>query len=528
MPYAAPDNFSFRPYIFPPLVGGYTFTQGTDAECVTYSNIDMMRDKFVRPRRGAQICHTPGVLGSAQFAGLSICAVGTLAAPLRNLLIMPKMGSTTFYYTDLDKFNMPAGGFTTLDTSTLPQAPPAAPPASPMDVNVVQMVPASDAAGNSIVLMAHGSWPKIVKWDGTAAPATNIAASPVTPYIVYHTDNRVWAISQDRKNLRFSEPGDVDTWPVSNDIGVIGTFGAIMALYSAPDKLIIFCRYGILSLTGNPDDDNVRINIEHPNIGLTQPTSLAYFGNTAFFVFNGSVYQYSGTVSLVSDAIRTFFQDQPRYPAALSDLSYVVRMPTISGTGSTAVMFDRAHFGNWTLWEYPSTTGVGAGANTNPAVAFFGTNYFLAGSDGNVYSQEHWNITNANRGGPASPDPPFAIVPDYNARPVKVSVETKAVDMGDDLLTKAWRTVRLYGLGTNVNVTLNLFDSTGTIVSVSMLTGGTLPCELNTPSVDGTSASPVTEFNRASLTITGDYLLLKRAEIWWRPVRYGQISYSQS
>lgn len=528
MPYAAPDNFSFRPYVFPPFTGGFTFTQGTDAECVQFTNIDMMRDKFVRPRRGVQLCHPAGALGAGQFAGLSVCPVGSLSTPLRNFLIMPKMGSTTFYYTDINLWTGVAAGFSTINTATLPQAPPAAPPASPMDVNVVQIVPASDSAGNSIVLMAHGSWPKIVKWDGTAAPATNIAASPITPYIVYHTDNRVWAISQDRKNLRCSEPGDVDAWPASNDIGVTGAFGAIMALYSAPDKLIIFCRFGILSLTGNIDEDNIRVNIEHPNIGLTSPTSLAYFGNTAFFTFQGSVYQYSGTVSLVSDAIRTYLGSSPRYPAALCDLSYVVRVPTTSGTGSTAIVFDRAYFGTWKKWVYPSTSGIGSGVNTNPAVVFYGQNYFMAGADGNIYSQEHWNITNAGSGGPVSPDPPFATVPDYNSSAVSVTLETKAVDMGDDLLTKAWRTVRLYGYGTNVSVTLTLFDSVGNSTAISMLTNGSLPCELNTPSVDGTSASPVTEFNRASLTVTGNYLVIKKAEIWWRPVRYGQISYSQS
>ena len=71
-----------------------------------------------------------------------------------------------------------------------------------------------------------------------------------------------------------------------------------------------------------------------------------------------------------------------------------------------------------------------------------------------------------------------------------------------------------------------LFDSSGNPVTIPMMTGGTLPCELQIPAVDGTLASPVTEFNLLALRITGNYLLIKRAEIWWRPVRYSQISYS--
>lgn len=514
MPFAAPDNFSFRPYTFPPMTGGLTFTQATDSDVLVLDNAEILRDKFVRARRGANISHTAGALGSGKILGLDVCVAGN-----SGYLIIAKQG-TTFYAVPASTIS----GSGTFTGAITPFTVPTAPTPSG-DFWAVRMATVTYTNSTPCVYMCHPSWNKIVKWTGAGA-ATEVAASPQATDIVFHSDNRVWALTNNRTHLKWSDPGTPESWPTTNDIALSSAYGQVSALLSFPDRILLFCARGILSVTGDPDADNLRINVEHPTIGLNNPYTLSNFGNTAMFCYEGNAYQFSGTVSLVSDAIRDKFGIDGSGAAALGEYGYLIRVPAVTApSGTSSYFFDRVRYGFWSQWKYPVSAGLGA-ANPYPSIKYFKNNYYLAGGDGNVYAQACWGQSLQESDTPYSQRLPQ--IPDAPGTAVSVSVMTRAVDFGDDLLTKAWRAVQVYGFGENVNITLTLYDSAGVSHNITLATGATLPCEINTPAVDGTSASPYTEFNEAQLTITGDYLLLKKIIIWWRPVRFGQISYANS
>lgn len=517
MPFAAPDNFSFRPYAFPPITGGLTFTQATDSDAVAFDNVEILRDKFVRARRGATASHVTGALGSARILGMDVTVAGSVT-----YLIIAKEAKT-FYATPTSGITA-AGVFGTITPFDVPTAP--VPSGSAWAVRMTSVVKTGDTPEYS-TFMCHASWSKMVKWTGTGA-ATEVASTFACADIAFHTDNRLWAVKADRFTLAWSDPGAPESWPTTNNVSVSSAYGPIMAMMSFPDRMMLFCSRGILSATGDPDMDNFRINVDHPNIGLQDPYTLSNFGNTAMFLYEGCAYQFSGTVSLISDAIRNKFGSITGSTASLGEFGYIVRIPNqaADAQGSSSFFYDRVRYGFWSRWMYPATTGLG-GAIAYPAMKYSDGYWFMAGTGGNVYAQSCWGARLSD--GDIELDQRMPQIPDApNNTPVRVAVSTRVVDLGDDLLTKAWRAVQIYGYGSNANVTLTMYDYAGNQQNVQMANGISMPCELNTPAVDGTAASPVTEFNEARLTLKGDYMFLKKIVLWWRPVRYGQISYKDS
>lgn len=516
-------GFSYRQFRWPKFTGGLTFTQAQASDCVAFNNIDMQRDQYVRTRKGIKRLNAAGALGSAKIMGLSILSVGDTPARQQRALLIAAKNSTTFYYTDIKTVSR--GSVATFSSFTVP--------AAPTGVQYVYMDATTNTSGASLLVMAHANWAGgIVVWDGFSAAASYATGSPVSTTLCAHTDGRIYSVPvSDQMSLRFSETDNPNSWPVANAIGITSQYGPIQRIVSLTDRILIFCRNGLLSLQGDPVTQPY-ISIVHPSIGCSFPASLSVFGNTLVFVHEGLVYQYSGGASLLSDAIRGLPLDPSTGVAgSLSPFHYMIHAPTVASPTNTArcFMYERVRYGQWSYWAYGSATAIASAVSDMASVLWCGydlNGFILDGKDGNLYNQEiYYQIDQAAVSG-AIPGDVLTVGKDADNVNVSSVLLTRMEGLGDDLLVKSWRRVQVLGTGTNVSCKLQLYDSAQNVQVVTMATGATMPLDLSVPAADGSSTAPPTEFTQIQVLLSGEDLLVKDLIIEWRPSRYSLLNYT--
>lgn len=520
-------GFAYRQFRWPKFTGGLTFTQAQASDCVGFTNIDMQRDQFVRARKGIKRLNAAGAIGSAKVMGLSILSAGDTPVRQSRALLLVAKNSTTFYYTDIK--TVARGGLATFSSFTVP--------AAPSGTQHVFMDAATNASGDSLIVMAHTNWAGgIVVWDGFSATASYGTGSPASTTLCAHTDGRIYSVPvSDQMSIRFSETDNPNSWPAANAIGITTQYGPIVRLVSLTDRILIFCQNGLLSLQGDPVTQPY-VSIVHPSIGCSFPASLAVFGNTLVFMHGDNLYQYSGGASLLSDALRGIGVDLSSGPSlqvagSLSPFHYMLHANTTASPTATArcLMYERIRYGQWSYWAYGSTTGFGSTVSDMASVLWCGYNlngFVLDGGDGNLYNQEIYMRPDQVTVSGAVPGDVLTVGTDADSINVSATLLTRMEGLGDDLLVKSWRRLQILGTGTNVTCKLQLYDSAQNVQIVTMATGATMPLDLSVPAADGSATAPPTEFTQIQVLLAGDNLLVKDMVLDWRPSRYSLLTYS--
>lgn len=521
-------GFTFRQYRWPKFSGGFTFTQAQPSDCVTFNNIDMQRDQHVRARKGIKRLNVAGALGSAKVMGLAILAAGNTPVLMSKRRLIVAKADKTFYHANLtDNIPNPTIPFSSF---TVPDAPTGS--------AYVYMDAISGTGGATSLVMSHASWTGgLVLWDGSAAAATYATGSPQSTTVCVHSDGRVYAVpNADSLSLRFSESDNPNSWPVANAIGITAQYGPIQRLVSLTDRLLIFCKDGLLSLQGDPTTQPY-VSVVHPSIGCEFPSTVSVFGNTIVFLHGGYLYQYSGGASLLSDALRGIGlkpelpqQDVPR-AGALSPFHYMLHFSTTTSptTLPFSLVYERVRYGQWAVWSYDKTSAIGSTPSDLGCVVWAGGGvnaFVLDGGDGNLYHQGIYLYSDQGTVGGVAPGDLLVGGTDADGVNVRVSLQTRMEGLGDDLMVKTWRRLQVLGSGTNATCKLYLYDSTGTFRTITLASGATLPLDLNTPAADGSSTAPPTEFTQIQVSLEADNLVLKDMLLDWRPSRYSLLNYT--
>lgn len=519
-------GFTFRQFRWPKFTGGLTFTQAQASDCVAFSNIDMQRDQYVRPRKGIKRLNAAGALGADQVMGLALLSAGTTPTEMARALLMVAKKGATFYYTDAAQ--IAHGATATFSSFTVP--------AAPTGFSYVYMDSAALSSGTTVAVMCHDSWPGIVTWDGHAAAATTAASSPPSTTLCAHSDGRIYAVPvSDPMSIRFSETEDPTSWPVANAIGITTQYGPIKRLVSLTDRILIFCENGLLSLQGDPTTQPY-ISIVHPSVGCTFPGSVSVFGNTIAFLHGGFLYQYSGGASLLSDALRGIGESawavaETGFAGALSPFHYLLHMDTTLSSVPVArcFVYERLRYGQWSAWSYSGSSAIGATPTNFSCALWVGyrlNGFVLDGGDGNLYNQEVYQRSDLETLSGVKPGDALSVGTDADGVPVKVTLQTRMEGMNDDLLVKVWRRLQVLGTGTNVTARLYLYDSAGNVRTVTLATAAAMPLDLSVPAVDGSSTSPPAEFTQIQVVLDGDNIVVKDMILDWRPSRYSLLNYS--
>ena len=502
-----PDT-SWRGNRFPRLTGGWHTNPTQDTDCAVYENVEMLRDQYVRCRKGSSRVNRTS-LGTGQVIGLGNQTLPTSTGST-NYLIVAKEG-TTFYWSDPTTAQMRAG---TADFSsfTVPEIK------DTDSEDRVQFIGAgSDGTGPDRIFMAHPKWAHIVAWAGSGeAVATYVSASPQCRYVAA-LNNRIYASDLDGSTIWFSDTGDAYTWPSESNIVVSSNYGDIRGLVTVENRLFIFCARGILYMEGDPED-NFFVGVAHPDIGLDGRAG--QYGNTVMFRNRGNFYQFSGTggVTLASDAIRGALRDS-RYSVVTGPFHMFAYRSAQSLTDpeqyARIYVYDRVRFGQWIQWVYPPSTSLGGAVTAHSRMTSRGNGVVVNGGDGNVYYQEIWDGDDSTPGVRKPQDHPGV--------PVRARVHTRRSDLADALAHKQWRRLSVYGSGERVRIALLLSDNRGTDTEVVMAAPAeevSLPAQFTTPPNDGSATAAPTGFHYVQVRVEGDYLMLQDMTLDYRPLRY--------
>lgn len=499
-----PRDFSWRRSKMPALTGGLTFTQNGDKDAVLFDNVEMLRDQYIRPRSGYRLGVT---LGGAQVLGMALASAAPSGTASDNWLVM---ACTDALYVLL-LTNALAGNYTPTKVTWA---------TAPGGTNAVDITGGYDASDNAYVIMACADWTGLQSWDGTSGSTAAIAGSPASAIVHFHDDKRVYAVPPNKNALSVSDIATPTSWPSANLLGISSSYGRVRRMASQAGNLLLLCEKGIQYLTGDPTQ-NPYVGTINPDVGGSSPLSICSYGNDMALYHRGNVYQLVGQLSVLTDALKGILPAD-NAGMGLGPFNVLLRPQATAD----AYMYDRFHYGAWTHYTY--SNGPLSVSPTFPLVQYVDelNTYALNGNDGNVYFQDTWTLRNAQSGTSPPPDTTTSDIADSGGSAVRPRIITRPYDLGDSLLIKIWRCVTAFGYGSNVSLTMNLFDYAGNKHAINMGTGLTLPFEVNTPSVDGTSSSPYTEFAQVQFDISGDYLYLKDLVLEWRPCRYGLLQYS--
>lgn len=476
-----------------------------EVDAIQFDNWEVQADGVLRSRRGTSLLTTTNtLLGSQPIVGLAAGVVNSI-----DRLIIAKNG-TTFYVINL------AGPppFSTVSTFTVPY----------------------DTLGyavqfefvNNCCYMVCQAWPLMVKWTGTG-DATTVTGSPPYCTVIRWVPPRLYATSNNDAQSRifFCDKYQPDSWPSANDFATATNFGKITALSRQEDKLLCFTESSLLYMDGDPAaTGQFYVGVAQPDIGCTNPNSISTWGSTGLaFVFQGDVYFYSGSVALMSDAIKyaLFPYKNDTGFGTLTPRYYVYRPGLVASPNQTVpggtseafqYVYERLRYGSWSKWTYPPSSDVGA---LNPYLAIVQyvpytiNGILMAGGDGNIYWQPVWDQATLN------PDLIQVTVSGDSSSgsvvPVTSTVRTKRYDFGSSSKVKELANICLYGSGQNVTLTLNLFDVDRSLTSYTLGTGLTLPFE---SFIENMETCPLQYFSQMQLQVSGDYMALEAIELQMR------------
>jgi hypothetical protein len=373
----------------------------------------------------------------------------------------------------------------------------------------------------SVLLMCNKNWPHICYWDGHSSSAVSLDNSPANVFSVCMYQNTLIAAVDGSNTLHWTEPTDITAWPDVNQVDIEPQWGHVTNLVGLDDRVIVFCEKGILYLTGDLQSLPV-VGVLHPEIGAARDM-VSQYGTSMAFGFNKNLYIYDGSINIITDPIRDQFNFTPGSSVAISEKKVASRFSKAAGETSDAFILDKAHFGGWARAVFPTSTGVGQGNPTQAIVRYISAPWdclMFPGVDGNLYIQPFLEQTDYIGKHDAA-------IKDYDpAIPITSTVLTHTVDFGDRVLTKQFRKGTIYGEGTNIVVNLVFTDKNKNVTTVTpSLTSNTLPCQFTLPVLDGTEASPPTEFNEFAIQITGTAIRVQAIYIDYRPTRYNLISF---
>jgi hypothetical protein len=505
-----------RTFALPKLTGGLCTTQAQDNECAVFENLEATRNGWVQTRAGTTLLHAQGALGSQMVVGLGMSGSSTggiapVAGTSNQRFIVAKTG-TTFYYTTPTRGAVL--GAVAFSTFTVPAAP---------GDNVVRFESGYDKNLNSVSFMSCVTWPNIVVWDGSASTASYLTGSPSGVTMICWHQNCLVAVTGSNTILN-SDPLNPTNWPTAYKNVVDVKYGAITNLFSIDDRLYIFTESAILYLEGDITQAP-HFTVMHPELGAhlylaTQYTSSIAFGQ------GGNYYILSGSVNLISDAIRDQAPTPPNSFIAMNSEYLYVRPGRNTSTASPKVpttdvqtdlyLNERIRYGYWTHHTYPSASYLGA---SNP---YYGLVF---------YAQPPWNFFILPTG---SGDLMVQFTPERNtyttdAPSIAITSQftTRPMDLGDRVLTKQLRRGMMYGTGSNVSVTATMTDTQGVVrTATPTLSSTTLPSQFTTLLLDGTSASAGTEFNEIQINLSGQNLLLQDLRLDYKTIRYNFLNFA--
>lgn len=123
---------------------------------------------------------------------------------------------------------------------------------------------------------------------------------------------RLWGVGRtDVDVLRYSEPGSMYSWPISNGISV-PRLGAdsrgVAGLIARRESLVVGRRNNIQQVTGTSDDDFRLIRVTD-EAGIESYESVAVYKDTAFFLWKDGVYALdaNGVRCISNDRVRSWF-----------------------------------------------------------------------------------------------------------------------------------------------------------------------------------------------------------------------------
>ena len=537
---------------FPPYTGGLAVRSEKPNEGPIFENFDIDKDAYPRYRLPSYLLHATGALGTAMAVGIgkTVCPSGT---PPK--MILAKTG-TTFYYTPLytsdSQYLCPvvAGKYGqlsipfTFSSFTFPTGW-----ASTGD-DPVRFETMLNGSFYPRVYMVNKNWAGVASWDGTAAAAVAVTGSPANPNLICEFANHLFVVtSTDPNMLYFSDTANPESWPSTNKFQVSAKWGPIVALAVQDDRLYIFTTTGILYLIGDPTSPY--IGVIHPNITCVSQNTVGQYGSAMVFMGrNNNYYTLSGSVSLISDAIRgapaggipcrgsignSWGVLTPSYfvvccPQQQSQ-SASPKVPTTATTTypCSLLINERQRFGYWGRYTYGPTTGVGNKIPWQCVVGYMEEwqSLVLPTGNGDVYIQP---LMDARHSLPPNSFPNLSPPSDQGINGVGTVVIRSTLQTSifipekDPTMTYRFMQGRLMGFGSNMAVSLNLYDGAAQVLDTPNLITATLdvtqlPLQWFCPGVDGTSTSAMLEFNRIQLTVSGTGLVLVGMEFDYMPQR---------
>ena len=508
MPFVSvPGGMKWRTYNFPKFTGGLADAPKTDTECLQFDNFEVLQDGFARCRRGYVRIPIVGSIGTSIITGLRYDGQGHL--------IVARASTEGSSFICLDTSSIPFPQYQFFDSGYSPTND------YPVFFEFI------NTATTSYVFFAGPETTALRSWDYSADTATVVNTFPgVIKHLCWH-NGYMYAVVNN--TLWFSNPSDPFTWPTASNIPVAVNHGVPLALMSLGDRLLIFCSNGIQYLVGDPSSAFF-IGLLAPDIPFNSALQMgAEGGNVAFFSYDNIV-QYAGGLSVLSANITSLplylLQNTIGPPGMAVSPEYVAVRATTSTGATVLYMYERLRHGTWGRWLYdPRAPLSGAQTRLNLiAYAPIGSSagFILPGQDGNLYYQP----LNSHTSFGADPLWPRVTNVDYPDIPIRSAVATRYTGIIEDrICQKQLRAFSIYGSGTNVSVTFNFSDAGGNVTSCAFP-------PLNLPTSQSFSLSPtgprppMSSFQEAQMTISGENMTIRDVAWFWRPVRYAMKTYA--
>jgi hypothetical protein len=293
-----PVDRKFQIWNFPNFSGGLAAIPSQDNEANICQNMEPTREGWLKTLWGSRKVNSNALDGAAtidaftgQVYNAAWCQIVATAAPK-----LWAFATTNF------SISMPAA-FTDVT--------PAGPPTGNKYWVFCQ---ATDATNRQIVLACNAT-DGLFKWDNGASSAvfTNIGAAPASPsWVAQHMG---YTLIAGANTVSASQYLDPTTWPISQAITLIGSFGDIQGIATVPGRAILICRKGLVELQGNTFDYFKNPIPVNSVIGTAFPKTISVHGAEVGFLHYSGPYIYDSgrmAVQFIGEPIKELFTSTVR------------------------------------------------------------------------------------------------------------------------------------------------------------------------------------------------------------------------